>query len=588
MRNRKPQNMNIAYKMLDVLVVATVIIIILALVGSNEFMPSEWDFGENIMHFSDGWVDAAGNSFTPPADINGENGSVVIRNTVPYIENGRFLCIRSSQQDVTVSVDGEVRTAYSTKDTRLFGKNSASRYVFAELSTDDIGKVVEITLSSSSMYAGRVNEIFVGRSADIIINEFHSYIVSDVAAIFLLVLGTIGIALGIILITGYKRYTSIIDLGWIAVITGLWRLCESRMRQFYFGSNSAVSVMAFVFLALIPIFMLRFVDAVLSRRYKKVFFTLELISLIVFLTEFVLQISNTMDFVETMKFTLVECAVTLAVILGFLVYEAVKKNIKDYKLTAIGIFVLLASAIVDISLVNTIQKNRIFTFLGVTIMFFLTSANEIKNLIDAANETQRKQKEHAENLSIQVIKTLSAAVDAKDTYTNGHSNRVAEYSAKIAMSLGLSEAQQKEIYWMGLLHDIGKIAVADSIINKPGKLTDEEFQEIKRHPSAGAEILKNVSEMPNLQVGGRWHHERYDGKGYPDGLAGDAIPIEARIIAVADSYDAMTSNRSYRKYLPQDVVKDQVEQGKGSQFDPEFADIMLDIIREDVDYKLHE
>ena len=141
---------------------------------------------------------------------------------------------------------------------------------------------------------------------------------------------------------------------------------------------------------------------------------------------------------------------------------------------------------------------------------------------------------------------------------------------------------------MGLLHDVGKIGVPDAVINKPGKLTDEEFEKIKTHPERGARILQNIEEMPKLAIGARWHHERYDGKGYPDGLSGEEIPEEARIIAVADAYDAMTSNRSYRGIIPQDVVKGEFEKGLGTQFDPRFAAIMLEIINEDVDYKLHE
>ncbi len=191
-------------------------------------------------------------------------------------------------------------------------------------------------------------------------------------------------------------------------------------------------------------------------------------------------------------------------------------------------------------------------------------------------------------MSTQIIQALSGAVDAKDTYTNGHSTRVAEYSKEIARRLGLSEQEQDNIYIMGLLHDVGKIGVSDSIINKPAKLTDEEYEEIKNHPVLGARILKNISEFPGLVTGARWHHERYDGKGYPDGLKGEDIPAEARIIAVADAYDAMTSRRSYRDVLPQERVRSEIAEGRGTQFDPEYADIVLAMIDEDTEYRLRE
>ena len=209
---------------------------------------------------------------------------------------------------------------------------------------------------------------------------------------------------------------------------------------------------------------------------------------------------------------------------------------------------------------------------------------DMSRYITQTIENERK----AAHLTQGFMLALAKAVDAKDTYTNGHSVRVAEYSKEISRRLGKSQKEQDEIYMMGLLHDIGKIGVPEAIINKNGKLTDEEFSKIKAHPVMGYEILQNVTELPTLATGARWHHERYDGRGYPDKLNGLDIPEEARIIAVADAYDAMTSNRSYRGVMPQEKVREQIEKGRGSQFDPKFADIMLAMIDEDKNYKMHE
>jgi putative two-component system response regulator len=203
------------------------------------------------------------------------------------------------------------------------------------------------------------------------------------------------------------------------------------------------------------------------------------------------------------------------------------------------------------------------------------------------DEVERKTREN-ESLELHVVQTLAEAIDAKDTYTNGHSSRVAAYSMEIARRYGYSRKAQNEIYMMGLLHDVGKIGVPDAVINKPGRLNDEEFEKIKNHPVMGARILKKIREMPKLVTGARWHHERYDGRGYPDGLKGTDIPEEARIIGVADAYDAMTSNRSYRSSMPQSAVREQIEKGKGTQFDPVFADLMIQMIDEDTEYKMRE
>lgn len=197
-----------------------------------------------------------------------------------------------------------------------------------------------------------------------------------------------------------------------------------------------------------------------------------------------------------------------------------------------------------------------------------------------------KRLEDSQELFREMAVALAKTIDAKDAYTHGHSERVANYSRMIAKRAGDDEEAQEHIYYMGLLHDIGKIGVAGTIINKTSRLDDDEFHSIQSHTIIGSEILKEISQFPDLSIGARYHHERYDGKGYPDKLAGEAIPREARIIAVADTYDAMTSSRSYRKGLPQDVARAEIEKGKGTQFDPEFADLMIALIDDDKDFTM--
>ena len=202
-------------------------------------------------------------------------------------------------------------------------------------------------------------------------------------------------------------------------------------------------------------------------------------------------------------------------------------------------------------------------------------------------EVEKKTDENRE-LFVHVVKSIADAIDAKDAYTNGHSSRVAEYSREIAKRAGFSKEMQNNIYIAGLLHDAGKIGIRDQVINKPGKLSDEEYEEIKLHPGKGAKILENISEMPILAIGAKCHHERYDGTGYPQGLKGEKIPQVARIIALADAYDAMSSYRSYRDVLPQKMIRKEIVEGSGTQFDPRFAEIMINIIDEDIEYKLKE
>ncbi len=230
--------------------------------------------------------------------------------------------------------------------------------------------------------------------------------------------------------------------------------------------------------------------------------------------------------------------------------------------------------------------STIFTLIAIFLIFSrnrkieIYQSTEIKNL--------KEQQKFSERLFKQTATALVNAIDAKDTYSHGHSIRVAEYSLQIAQILGKSEDECQKIFYAALLHDVGKIGIDDSIINKPGKLTKEEFDLIKLHPVTGNQILTSISEYPYLSIGAHYHHERYDGKGYPDGLKGDDIPEIARIISVADAYDAMSSKRSYRDVIPQQLVREEIVKGAGTQFDPEIARIMLQLIDADTEYQMKE
>ena len=178
------------------------------------------------------------------------------------------------------------------------------------------------------------------------------------------------------------------------------------------------------------------------------------------------------------------------------------------------------------------------------------------------------------------IETFTGFIDAKDPYTNGHSNRVASYTRQIAKEMGFHGEELDRIYYTALLHDCGKIGVPDNILGKPGKLTNEEFEIIKSHTVRGGEILHSFKSLKDADEGALYHHERYDGKGYPEGKAGEEIPLIARMICVADSFDAMNTNRVYRNKLSKEQIIHEIETNKGKQFDPKIADIMLRLLKE--------
>ena len=278
--------------------------------------------------------------------------------------------------------------------------------------------------------------------------------------------------------------------------------------------------------------------------------------------------------------------IMLSVIVQY--YKKFKRGIR-VSLILFSVLPFLASTIqvftYGISLTN-------ISMVGTVVLLYIFALLDLNKEIDRANkreiEVLRDEQTRLRVMFEQTAGALSSSIDAKDRYTHGHSKRVAEYSERIAQAAGMSKEECEEVYFAALLHDVGKIGIPNNIINKEGRLTDEEFDIIKTHPVIGNQILSSINQSPYLSVGAYYHHERYDGRGYPKGLKGEDIPAIARIIAVADAYDAMTSKRSYRDTLPQYFVREEFVRGTGTQFDPQYAQIMLHFIDEDSEYLMKE
>ncbi len=212
--------------------------------------------------------------------------------------------------------------------------------------------------------------------------------------------------------------------------------------------------------------------------------------------------------------------------------------------------------------------------------------NRINNILELDELTKNLERmveqktRQVEQLSFEIIATIASMIEAKDSYTKGHSIRVAEYSAHLATALGWKEEAVKNLKYIALLHDIGKVGIPDRVLNKPGKLTETEFNIIKSHTTIGGDILKDIETISYVDAGAKYHHERYDGKGYPSGMSGKRIPTVARIISIADAYDAMNSKRVYRDALPTEVIRAELVNGRGTQFDPELLDVFLQLFDE--------
>jgi HD-GYP domain-containing protein (c-di-GMP phosphodiesterase class II) len=277
----------------------------------------------------------------------------------------------------------------------------------------------------------------------------------------------------------------------------------------------------------------------------------------------------------------------------FLVYHpsssmnAMEMPIEPYEGTTPGIilYVEIGKSIEDSTLELDYTFHRVLTseplfwvslgLLGlwlIAVVVFTITSMQIKKY--------KERHERDNEIINESIETFTGFIDAKDPYTNGHSKRVAQYTRLLAKEFGFEGEDLDRIYYVALLHDCGKIGVPDNILGKPGKLTDEEFEIIKSHTVRGGEILAHFKSLENAGEGALYHHERYDGKGYPEGRAGEDIPFIARMICVADSFDAMNTNRVYRNKLSRERIMSEIETNKGKQFDPQVADVMLELIRD--------
>lgn len=420
--------------------------------------------------------------------------TMVITTVLPDDFNASVMAIRASLQTVRFYVDGSLRAEYDTKDTRPFGKDSASRYVFCNMSEDDAGKELRIELTShASNYSGVVNTVYCGEKSDIWTNIYHNSSRETVIAFFI----------------------------------------------FFAAVNFIVCTS--------------------------------------------LQLFGVCDYIETLPAGQGMLAVCCVVVITTFIIDIIKHRALGYRPEMVAMIVALVLVLIEAASVYfVVTMSGFFIGTGLIVILFVNIIVTIKRISEIEYKRQKEESDRLRNqterVSLQMMKTLAATIEAKDDYMRGHSYRVAEYSALIAKQLGWSEHEMENLRNAAYLHDIGKIGVPDTILNKPTRLTDEEFAAIKSHTVMGADILKDITLLDHLVDIARNHHERYDGKGYPDGLVGEEIPLSARIVCVADSYDAMKSRRIYRNALPNEEIRRELLDNCGTQFDPQISRMFVDML----------
>ena len=513
--------------------------------------------------------------------------TMVLTTTLPDDYDENMIAIRSSLQNVRFYVNGELRREYNAKRLHRFGKNSASRYVFCKTSSADAGKELRLELvTNTSNYSGVVNTVYCGDQMQIWSYIFSQNSTETVIGLFIFFTSIVTILFSIALGIVYKTKFDMEYLGWCMLMGSVWMIGESKVRQLLVSNASGLAVSCFVVIMLCPLPISLYINSLQQGKYKKLFHWICFIATLNFIVCTILHLAGIADYIETMPVAHLILVITfLAVIFSFLIGYWNHKDRSDHLLFFGLLITMLAVIFEAISVYCTVSISGVFIGVAILILLFLNIIRTIHIIRDIIKRQQReeldKRKKHMEEMSLQLMQMLSTTIEAKDEYTRGHSHRVAEYSVLIARELGWNEKDLEDLKNAAYLHDIGKIGIPDTILNKPTKLTEEEFSIIKEHTTIGANIFKNISLIDHVQEIVRNHHERYDGTGYPDGLKGKEIPLRARIVAVADSYDAMSSQRIYRNQLPLEKIIRELERNKGTQFDPEIADIFLKLLSED-------
>ena len=511
--------------------------------------------------------------------------TMVITTKLPKDYDETSFAIRSSLQDIKFYVGKQLRAQYSTKDTRMAGKNSASRYIFCPTSYKDAGKTLRIELTTyTSNYSGIINEVYCGNESDIWQSIYNQYGLSTYIAIFILFAGITSILFGIALKHVYHTTFDMEYFGWCMAMGSVWMLGESKIRQILVPNASALAALCFVMIMLCPLPILFYADSIQNGKHRKLYQYIGYVVLLNFVVSSILYLTKIKDYIETLPVAQILLVfVFILVFIHLVQYIRKNKQSKTDYILLIGLFlVLVCVAIESVSVYFVATISGIFIGIGMIILLFTNIVRTIQkiHMVEEKRHQLELEIEKKENkkITLQMMESLSTTIEAKDEYTRGHSRRVAQYAALIAENLGWSKEEIQNLKNCAYLHDIGKIGIPDQILNKPGKLTNEEFNLIKQHTTIGQDILKDITIIPHIDEVTRSHHEHYDGTGYPDGLKGNEIPIQARIIALADSYDAMNSRRIYRNALSHGRIYHEIQMNAGTQFDPEITKVFLKLM----------
>ncbi len=534
--------------------------------------------------WNDNWVlERHGESelITLPVSVDTEKGEILsIKNTLPSdLTDGCSLLTRASMSDMYIYINGELREQYATEKIAHMTYYIPSAYVVTELCEKDSGAEIEIRIRAK--VKGNLNEVKISSGNNVWFDILQNSIPVNAMALIVLLLGFILIVVAKVMQRISDNAKMAFYLGLLMLDMGIWVFSESDMRQFLFARPSLSQYFSYFSVELLGALACMYFDEVQHRKHHKSYIVVESLISIQLAVNMILHFTGIADFYRTLMISHIWMAIGLLTAVVNMVSDIRSKRILQYKATALGLTGFLVMAAMEL-VGFYVTRFHVFGIFACSGLVVLAVATVVQALIDQINYARERHNRQTEMI-VNTIETIAGAIDAKDEYTGGHSERVGQYAAILARGMAadydFSEEDILRIHYIGLMHDIGKIGVADTVLNKAGRLTDSEFTLMKKHVNIGAEIMEGMDEgIPGLVDGIRYHHERFDGKGYPEGLSDTEIPLVARILCLADGYDAMTSNRVYRKRLTDEEVRAELIRCSGSQFDPALTEIFIRLL----------
>ena len=533
--------------------------------------------------YNDGWIlthNGKSEAVTLPVYVDCDSGDeIIITNTLPKnLSNGMSLMLRASMEDMVVYVDGRKRAEYSTNSVRNMSYYIPSAYVVTELDEHDCGKTITVHITVKTR--GSINPVTIAHGNNGWYKVIRNGMTVNVIALMVFVCGVMITVAALVLGKRYKT-DSAGCLGLLVMDVTMWMFSESALRQFIFARPSLSQFFSYLTLELIGALACMYFDEVQHRVYHRGYLIAEAASALLVIVNMLLWATGVCELYESLPASHAMAGILSVMIIVNIIRDVKSGRIRAYRINMIGALVFIALSLIELARFYFAEFVIFGSYMCIGLIGLMI-ATVMQTIYDVLAEF-REHERHRTAMMNNTIETIAGAIDARDEYTGGHSERVGMYAHLLAKEVEdlyeLSDEDIVRIHYIGLVHDIGKIGVADGVLNKAGKLTNEEYSLMKRHTEIGYELMSSMGhEIEGVLDGIRFHHERYDGAGYPDGLAGDDIPLVARILCIADSYDAMTSNRVYRKRLTPEEVIGELKRCSGTQFDPGLAAAFIDLL----------